>query len=105
MHVHSAFASLTALFILPSTVYSLYVPIDNTQSPSSYLYSLNNDPAGANIVAMGLSRNGTIVSTALTPTGGNGQSGANAPGQPPITGTFGSDAVVVGDDVSISQLD
>ena len=68
------------------------------------LYTLDNNPAGASIAAMGLSENGTIMGTMLTPTGGNGSNGVVAPGQPAVGSTFGAHSVVAEDGVRCPML-
>ncbi|KAI5918649.1 hypothetical protein F4810DRAFT_561712 [Camillea tinctor] len=60
------------------------------------LYFLENNPAGANIVAIPISsRDGTLSDPIRTPTGGNGLIGLNSQGQAVVDTLFSQDAVVV----------
>jgi hypothetical protein len=70
--------------------------------PVGAIYTLNNSPKNASIIAMGISENGTIFGSPVsTPTGGKGLAGVTGPGQPNVGALFGSNAVVVEDDVQI----
>src|SRR5277367_2367300 len=71
------------------------------RSPYGAIYTLSNDLNGASIVAVKATRNGILSSPTLTSTGGKGLSGVTGPGQPGVGALFGSDAIVVKDDVSI----
>lgn len=71
---------------------------------TSVIYTLDNNPNGASIIAMKISENRTVSSRVMTPTGGRGLSGVTGPGQPNVGSLFGSDAVVVADDVGIPLL-
>ena len=73
-----------------------------TTYPPSAIYTLYNNPNNASIIAMSISENGTIFGSPIrTPTGGKGLSGVTGVGQPNVGALFGSDALVVGDNVRI----
>ncbi|KAI1632399.1 hypothetical protein F4809DRAFT_93131 [Biscogniauxia mediterranea] len=60
------------------------------------LYFLENNPAGANIVAVKVSsQDGTLSDPVRTPTGGKGLIGLNSQGQAAVDTLFSQDAVVV----------
>ncbi|KAI1333851.1 hypothetical protein F5Y15DRAFT_410049 [Xylariaceae sp. FL0016] len=80
-----AFVSLATAAVLPRT---------NSKSPKA-LYFLENDPAGANIVSLGVSANGALGNPVRTSTGGKGLIGVNAMGPAPMDTLFSQDAVVV----------
>lgn len=71
------------------------------QSPYGVIYTLDNDPNGASIIAVKADQDGTLSSPTMTSTGGKGLAGVTGPGQPGVGALFGSDAIVVEDDVSI----
>lgn len=83
---------------------SLSQALNISQAPFGAIYILNNDPRGASIIAATVSRNGTFSSPTNTSTGGKGLSGVTGPGQPNVGGLFGSNSVVVEDDVSMTTL-
>lgn len=83
---------------------SLSQALNINQAPFGAIYILNNDPTGASIVAAAISQNGTLSSPTNTSTGGRGLVGVTGSGQPGVGGLFGSDSVVVEDDVSITTL-
>jgi len=70
--------------------------------PAGAIYMLNNDANQASVVAVGTSPDGALMSTATTSTGGTGLSGVTGTGQPGVGSLFGSDAIVVEDNVSPS---
>ena len=70
MHLLTPFVLFVSATALPSQ--------SQWQRSQRAIYTLSNDPAGANILSLVVSDNGTVSSPVLTPTGGKGQLGVNA---------------------------
>lgn len=97
MFLRSAYLACAALTLSTLT----------TSAPTSnnnVLYTLDNNQKGASIVALELSKNGTIVASHLTSTGGMGSSGKSPAGSPAIGSLFSNNAVVVSGNVCVNRV-
>ena len=94
---------LVRAIALATAFFPLAFTYPNRRGPG-VIYTLNNDPNNATVVAMMLSENGTVTSSFQTPTGGRGLSGTIGAGQPNVGSLFGSDAVVTGDNVRLPLI-
>lgn len=76
--------------------------IQNRDNRKRAAYTLSNNAAGANLLALSISvEDGTLSKPVLTPTGGKGLLGNTANGTSGPDGLFGQGAVTVSQDVSL----
>ena len=91
-------SSLLVVTLLASSLSQAAPTVQNATFGT--LYTLDNNPDYAVIIAMSISENGTIFGPRVsTKTGGKGLSGLTETGQPNVGTTFGSHAIVSEDNV------
>ena len=98
--------TITTVFFGAAVLATAFFPLAfayPTSRQPSVIYTLNNNPSNASIIAMMLSENGTVVTSNQIPTGGLGLSGTTGVGQPNVGALFGSNAVTAGDNVRFSS--
>lgn len=90
----------TVPILVLASLSSAWKPVKPVSVPSAAIYVLNNHPNGASIISAAVNRNGSLSSPTITRTGGKGLAAIVGQGQPGVGSLFGSDSVVVEDNVS-----
>ena len=90
--------SLLTLGLLGGSI-SLAAP-GGTNDPAGVIYTLNNNPQNTSILAVAVSKYGTLYGSPVsTKTGGKGGSGVTGKGQPNVGSLFSANSIVSSENV------